>query len=221
MNSAPADLVELGRVAAAYGVKGWVKVQPHSAQAEVLRSVGQWWLARPTPTLAPASSPDSKTAPTSYRVVQARPQGATVVAQLEGPDGILDDRDQAEALRGCLVMASRSAFPMPEEGEYYWVDLIGCLVTTTAGTESPASGQEVPARTVLGRVAEVLDNGAHAILRVARLQSADASVPSGELRPMLDAKGRPVELLVPFVAAHIQAVDLAARRIDSDWPAEY
>ena len=35
-NAAPADLIELGRITAAYGIKGWVKVQPHSAQAEVL-----------------------------------------------------------------------------------------------------------------------------------------------------------------------------------------
>jgi len=37
---------------------------------------------------------------------------------------------------------------------------------------------------------------------------------------LLNAKGKPAEMLVPFVRAHIQAVDLAARRIDSDWPAD-
>jgi len=126
------------------------------------------------------------------------------VAQLQG----VDDRDQAEAMRGCVVMAARSAFPAAAEGEYYWVDLIGCdLYTTDQGAEPE----------LLGPVVEVLDNGAHAILRVQR-KAADAS---GALQPVLDAKGRALELLVPFVQAHIQNVDLVARRIDSDWPADY
>lgn len=206
MSSAPTDLVELGRITAAYGIKGWVKVQPHSAQAEVLRSAKEWWLARPAPPLL-NDKPGGKTAapaPIAYPVVQARAQGAAIVAQLQG----VADRDQAEAMRGCVVMAARSAFPAAAEGEYYWVDLIGCdLYTTDQGTEPQ----------LLGSVVEVLDNGAHAILRVQR-KAADAS---GALQPVLDAKGRALELLVPFVQAHIQSVDLAARRIDSDWPADY
>lgn len=202
MSSAPTDLVELGRITAAYGIKGWVKVQPHSAQAEVLRSVKTWWLARPAPPLQGGNA--AAPAPIAYPVVQARTQGAAIVAQLQG----IADRDQAEAMRGCVVMAARSAFPDAAEGEYYWVDLIGCdLYTTDQGAEPQ----------LLGPVVEVLDNGAHAILRVQR-KAADAS---GALQPMLDAKGRPLELLVPFVQAHIQTVDLAARRIDSDWPADY
>ena len=193
--------MELGRITAAYGVKGWIKVQPHSAQAEVLRSVKQWWLLRPMPEAARGSGAP---VPVAHAIVQSRAQGATVVAQLAG----LSDRDQAEALRGCVVLASRSAFPQPGEDEYYWVDLIGCDLYSTA--EGPAQ--------LVGRVEEVLDNGAHAILRVARLRAdADGAVP----QPVLDAKGRPAEVLVPFVQAHVHGVDLAARRIDSDWPVEY
>ena len=206
MSSAPTDLVELGRITAAYGIKGWVKVQPHSAQAEVLRSAKEWWLARPAPPLLSDKSGGKTAAPApiAYPVVQARAQGAAIVAQLQG----VADRDQAEAMRGSVVMAARSAFPAAAEGEYYWVDLIGCdLYTTDQGAEPQ----------LLGPVVEVLDNGAHAILRVQR-KAADAS---GALQPMLDAKGRALELLVPFVQAHIQSVDLAARRIDSDWPADY
>lgn len=207
MSCAPTDLVELGRITGAYGIKGWVKVQPHSAQAEVLRSAKAWWLARPAPPLQ-SDKQGGKTAaapePIAYPVVQARAQGATLVAQLQG----VADRDQAEAMRGCVVMAARSAFPAAAEGEYYWVDLVGCdLYSTDQGVEPH----------LLGPVIEVLDNGAHAVLRVQR-KMADAS---GALQPMLDAKGRPLELLVPFVQAHIQAVDLAARRIDSNWPADY
>jgi len=199
-HAVPDDLVELGRISGAYGVKGWVKVQPHSAQADVLRRVKTWWLTR----LAPETARGVVTsAPSAQRILQARSQGATVVAQLDG----IVDRDQAELLRGCTVLVSRSAFPATSDDEYYWVDLIGCAFYSDEGGE--------PAR--VGIVDDVMDNGAHAILRVV-LQHAPA--PGAQPEPRLNAKGQPLEMLVPFVGAHILAVDLSARRIDSNWPTE-
>ncbi|ARP80998.1 16S rRNA processing protein RimM [Bordetella genomosp. 8] len=230
---APADLVELGRIAAAYGVKGWVKIQPHSADADVLLSIAAaahatsagassrssrssspekpssaasastWWLMRPAlPGTAAAAS--GKTSPAiAYVVKAARAHGSTVVAQLAG----IDDRDQAEALKGMAVCAPRSAFPAPEEDEYYWVDLIGCALY----------GDDDGTPVLLGVVDEVLDNGAHAVLKVLR----QGTGPAGDPQPLLDARGRRVEMLVPFVQAHIRAVDLQGRRIDSDWPLDF
>jgi 16S rRNA processing protein RimM len=214
---APSDLVELGRIAAAYGVKGWVKIQPHSADADVLLSAASvssaasspatssasapaWWLIRSVPSGA-GGTPST---PRSYAVKAVRPQGSHIVAQLAG----IDDRDQAEALRGMSVCMPRSAFPAPDEDEYYWVDLIGCSVF----------GEENGGSVLLGVVDEVVDNGAHALLKV--LRQRQAAVGEGT-EPILDAKGRPVETLVPFVHAHIRAVDLASRRIDSDWPLDF
>src|SRR3546814_8181030 len=125
------DLVELGRITGAYGVKGWVKVQPHSAQADVLRKASSWWLTR----LAPETARGVVTsAPHEYKVVQARPQGATVVAQLAG----IADREQAEALRGLAVQVSRSQFPAAANDAYYWFGLLGCASYTHAhGAPAP------------------------------------------------------------------------------------
>lgn len=201
----PDDLVELGRIVSAYGVLGWVKIQPHSAQAEVLRKAKKWWLSRSEP------QGDAGT-PVAFSVVKARPQGSSLVAQLAG----VDDRDQAEAMRGMVVLAPRSLFPKPEEDEYYWVDLIGCALY----------GLDDDRTVLIGSVLEVLDNGAHGILRVGLQKDADieaAAVPDAAATgpvPVLDAKGRQAETLVPFVRAHIQRVDIKARRIDSDWPRE-
>lgn len=199
-NAVPDDLVELGRIIGAYGVKGWVKVQPHSAQSDALRRVKTWWLAR----LAPETARGVVTsAPVAWSVLQARSQGTTVVAQLEG----VADRDQAEAMRGYVVQLPRSQFPATAEDEYYWVDLIGCAFYSDADGE--------PVR--VGVVEEMLDNGAHSVVRVV-LQ--DISSPESQPIPKLDEKGRPLEMLVPFVAAHILSVDLSARRIDSNWPVD-
>lgn len=200
--AAPADLVELGRISAAYGVKGWVKLQPHSTQAAVLLSARQWWLTPPLSETSPTAH--TAAAPVLRKVVQARHQGATIVAQLEG----MTDRDQAAAWRGWRVHVPRTEFPTLNEGEYYWVDLIGCNVYGRG-----ESGLEC-----MGIVTEVLDNGAHAILSVQR-QYVAAAGPGSHL--LMDTNHRPPAALVPFVHAHIERVDLDARRIDTNWPRDF
>ena len=40
----PADAVEVGRIADAWGIKGWFKVLPHSASPEALFSSKRWYL---------------------------------------------------------------------------------------------------------------------------------------------------------------------------------
>lgn len=207
---APNDLVELGWIVSAYGIRGWVKAQPHSAQSTVLRAAPVWWLCPPVSPLRDASNSSASTEPsklllsrcTPHAVKQCRPQGLTVVAELEG----VLDRDAAESKRGYTVYVSREYFPQAKSDEYYWVDLIGCQVFS--------EGKK------MGIVQEVLDNGAHAILRVERFVVSLDLTHDSEANPipMLDAKGRPQEVLVPFVAAHVQNVDILKRRIETDWP---
>lgn len=173
-------------------MQGWIKVEPHAAQSQVLLSAAEWWLRRDD---ASAGVPAC-----AARVLKSRTQGSTIVAQIAG----VADRDQAAALRGNRVWVSRAAFPAADADEYYWIDLIGCLVY----------GQADGAAVLLGRVDTVTENGAHGVLHITRLVS------ESDLSPLLDARGREQETLVPFVAAHVQSVDLAARRIETDWPAE-
>lgn len=97
------------------------------------------------------------------------------------------DRNAAEALKGARVFVARSSFPTAGDDEYYWVDLIGCAVSNRDGA-------------ALGSVTELLDTGAHSVLRVVQ----------GE-----------AERLIPFVAAYIDSVDLEARRIVVDWGLDY
>ena len=37
----------------------------------------------------------------------------------------VDDRDRADELRGAMICVRRSAFPAPEEGEFYAIDIVG------------------------------------------------------------------------------------------------
>ncbi len=112
--SPPADLVEVGRVIDAYGIRGWVKIAPFNDPNEsVLRTSRRWWL------------PDGRV----LDVESARAHSATIVAR---PAGV-ETREAALALKGLTLRVSRADFPGGREDEVYWIDLVGCQVTNPAG----------------------------------------------------------------------------------------
>jgi 16S rRNA processing protein RimM len=123
-------------------------------------------------------------------MMQSKLHGGEVVASLMGVAG----RDAAEALKGATVHVRRSHFPALDNDEFYWVDLIGLAVVNERGES-------------LGVVSDLIDNGAHPILRVEQ--------PAAE-----DQKPAP-ELLIPFVDQFVKTVDQAARLITVDWEADY
>lgn len=188
----PDDAVEVARVVGAWGVKGGLKLKPFAADPQALFSTKRWYLAAPEPSpLRPAPGPATGAPPARpvfpqlLRVKQAREHGDGVVATIDE----LDDRDAAEALRGARVFVSRQSFPTPDEGEFYWVDLIGLDVVNREGL-------------VLGRVEGLIETGPHCVLRITPPSAAD-------------------ELLVPFVDAYVDTVDLAGRRITVDWQPDF
>lgn len=192
----PADAVEVGRIVDAWGVKGWFKIQPHSADPQALFSSKRWYLQAPTgPQRAavaqPAGAPQRSMAPhSSYllRVAQARTHGAWVVASAHD----ITDRAAAEALRGCSIRVPRSSFPSTGEDEYYWVDLIGMSVRNRQAE-------------ALGVVADLMSTGPQSVLVVR------GSALGGAAK----------EHLIPFVSAYVDSVDRAARTIHVDWQADY
>ncbi|MBP8161085.1 MAG: 16S rRNA processing protein RimM, partial [Ottowia sp.] len=108
----PADAVEVGRVLDAWGIKGWLKIQPYSASPEALFSSKRWYLQPPERVVKPAF-----TGTLLLKIKEAREHGASVVASAQE----VPDRNAAEALKGARIFIARSSFPTPEEGEYYWV----------------------------------------------------------------------------------------------------
>ncbi len=137
----PADAVEVGRVAGAWGVKGAIKVLPFAADPQALFSTKRWFVE--PPAVRRPGSP----LPALLRIVSAREQGDHVVATAQE----LADRDAAEALKGARILVSRASFPTPASGEFYWVDLIGCRVVSRGGQ-------------ALGTVDHLLETGPHCVL---------------------------------------------------------
>ena len=126
-SSLPADALEVGRILDAWGVKGWVKILPHSTDPEALFSAKTWYLQTPDVKFRPGFSLFSGTV--SLKVDEAKIHSGTVVAKFSG----IDDRNVAEALRGARIFLARSSFPAASTDEYYWVDLIGLNVVNREG----------------------------------------------------------------------------------------
>ncbi len=123
----PTDAVELGRVLDAWGIKGWVRIQPHSADTEALFASHDWFLQPPEARFARGFS--AFVGCVAVRVAELKAHADGLVARFEG----IDDRNAAEVLKGCRISLPRSAFPEAAEGEYYWIDLIGLDVFNREG----------------------------------------------------------------------------------------
>jgi 16S rRNA processing protein RimM len=111
------DVLRIGRVARAHGVKGELEVRL------------DW--------------PDSRSLLAAKRLLLSLADGATqshaIAGKRQTPKGILvrlegvADRNVAEALCGATVSVLRTDLPPLEEGEYYLCDLVGLGVSGPAG----------------------------------------------------------------------------------------
>ncbi len=194
----PADAIEVGRIADAWGIKGWFKVLPHSASPEALFSSKRWFLLPSDRAVGGAKSPPAKAAvasataakPVLLKIKEAKEHADTVVAcSLD-----VADRNQAEALKGARIFVPRSSFPTAGTDEYYWVDLLGLDVFNREGV-------------ALGQVKDLMSTGPQTVLVLAQAS---------------EEPGKPaIERMIPFVSAFVDNVDLPGRKITVDWQLDY
>jgi 16S rRNA processing protein RimM len=118
MSDESSALIQLGLVGAPHGVRGWIKLRSHTDPPERLldhRSLrighGSVWR--------------------DYRIEASGRSGGALTVKLAG----VEDRDQAQALRGAAICVPRSELPRRDDREYYRADLIGCEVVNLEGVE--------------------------------------------------------------------------------------
>jgi len=129
------QLILAGEITAAHGIRGWLKVFSHTSPRENILQYNPWWVKKQGDW---------------HRVsVNGRRQGKLVLAKINS----LDDRNQAEDWVGAELFIERSQLPRLDANEYYWADLIGLKVISSAGNE-------------LGEVKELLETGANDVMVV-------------------------------------------------------
>jgi len=109
--------IELGRLGAPYGTKGWLHVDSYTDPPDGLLRYREWALR-----LANGER-------VTRRVAAGRGHGRGLVAQIEG----VASREGAAALTGAIVEVERAALPPAGEHEYYRADLVGLAVRNLEG----------------------------------------------------------------------------------------
>ncbi|MCC5975189.1 MAG: 16S rRNA processing protein RimM [Rubellimicrobium sp.] len=129
-----ADRIVVGSLAGAFGVRGEVRLKSFCAEPADIA------------LYTPLETAEGR----MFRVLVITGQASgALVARIEG----VETKEQADALRGTALYASRDRLPGLGEDEFYHADLIGLPVHDTGGAE-------------LGRVKAVFDHGAGDLLEV-------------------------------------------------------
>ncbi|MFZ4120335.1 MAG: ribosome maturation factor RimM [Caulobacterales bacterium] len=108
------DLVFVGAVLGAFGVRGEVRVRAFTAVPDALTAYGPLLDQSGAVVITPKRS-------------RAIKDGLAIT----GPE--IKDRDAAEALKGSGLYVPRSALPPVDDDEFYYVDLLGCQVESLTG----------------------------------------------------------------------------------------
>lgn len=110
------NLILMGRIGAAHGIKGEVRIQSFTEE----------------PLDLPRYSPFRTNRPgLIVNIISARGTTNMLVARLEG----VNDRNAAEKLNGVELYVERDALPPPEdEDDFYHADLIGLRAQLSDGT---------------------------------------------------------------------------------------
>ena len=103
----PDLLIDYGRVAGSYGVRGWIRVVVD--ETEVLAALPTWWLGGK-----------------AYEVQETKAHSGTLLAKLAG----VETPEQAKELKGRAVQIPR---PEAGKGRFYWSDLVGLEVVNEQG----------------------------------------------------------------------------------------
>lgn len=106
----------MGRITAAYGVKGWVRVYSYTDPMEGIFEYSPWSVSRGGRRQ-------------TIEVEEGKRQGKGLVARPVG----FSDRNHAEQLAGWEIRVDKARLPTLDEGEFYWHQLEGLAVINTQG----------------------------------------------------------------------------------------
>ncbi len=173
--------IVLGRIVGFFGVQGWLKVHSDTNPRKNIVKYKRWFLKS-----AAGWSP--------VVLLNGKEQGKNVIAKLEG----VDSREQAANYLGLDIAVLRTELPALASDEFYWTDLIGCLVVDQN-------------QALLGTVKRLFETGAN-----------DVMVVNDERENRSGEKLFGNEILIPWLRPDvITQVDIAAQRVEVDWDPDF
>ncbi|WP_414716491.1 ribosome maturation factor RimM [Tatumella sp. UBA2305] len=132
----PMNSLVLGKMGAAYGIRGWLKVFSSTEDAERIFDYQPWFIQRAG----------------QWQQIELegwKNHNQDMIIKVKG----IDDRDAAAQLTNCEILVDSTQLPTLEEGDYYWKDLIGCQVVNVDGYG-------------MGKVIDMMETGSNDVLVV-------------------------------------------------------
>ncbi|WP_299828181.1 ribosome maturation factor RimM [uncultured Roseobacter sp.] len=136
-----AEKICVGAIGGAYGVRGELRIKSFCSVPEDIESY------------SPLATEDGSR---MFHLALVRPIKNGFVARIVE----VSTKEEADALKGTQLFATRDQLPSLPDDEYYHTDLIGLEVLDTGGT-------------LLGQIKTVLDHGAGDLLEVQRPTSSE------------------------------------------------
>lgn len=144
----PEQLILLGVIGRAHGVRGRVRVTSHTADPAALTEYG------------PLSTSDGR-----RFTLRWKSEGVAEVFDITGGEPVkVADRAQAERLTNTKLFIERERLPAPEDDEFYLADLIGLTAVDAGGA-------------TVGTISVVHDYGAGVSLEIIRDNAASILLP--------------------------------------------
>jgi 16S rRNA processing protein RimM len=148
----------VGVVAGAHGVRGELKIKSFTQNPRAIASYGPL---------------GDRTGARSFTLKLRGAVRGLLIARIDG----VDDRDQAEALKGLELFVSRDVLPKPKRDEWYLADLVGLAAVSVDGKP-------------LGKVVAVQNFGAGDVVEIAPESGATYMLPfSKRVVPEVDIAG--------------------------------
>lgn len=143
------NYVNIGKILGAHGVRGLCRALSYADSDAIFSSGRTFYFRGPGQRMIP------------FEILEADRQPRRLLLRIRG----VGDRDAAEKLAGSEIWVKKSDLPPPEEGAYYWFDLIGLTVVTTRGE-------------ILGTLAHILPTGGNDVYVVQDANGRETLIPA-------------------------------------------
>jgi len=171
MTTENSDLIEVGTVIEAYGIRGALKIRPFSNDPVALLAAKEIWLTG-------LRLPQMR----DFSVYKAKEHSGSVILELVG----LTDREIALSFKSATVLIPRSKFPPLDDNEYYWADLMGAEVHNQQND-------------LIGIVKEIVDNSAQTVLIISEDEKKQHLIPFVEYFIIeVDLESSPKKIVVDW-----------------------
>ncbi len=132
----PVKHIILGKMGAAYGIRGWLKVFSSTEAAESIFDYQPWFIQR--------AGKWHQVELESWRY-----HNQELIIKVKG----IDDRDTATQLTNCEITVDSAQLPELDDSDYYWKDLMGLQVVNVDNYE-------------MGKVTDMMETGSNDVLVV-------------------------------------------------------